>query len=176
MVDRDAIFERVRAAGIGGAVAADRAGALARRVGRVVKAGAGQPLVEGRVDHAWLDDGVSVAEIDFPDFAHPGEHDHHAAAHRQPAAGEAGARTTRDERHAALVAKLHHRGDFGSRVGKHRHARAVLLDDESVALVDGQIGMRIQHAVRAQQAAQLVGNAVRRNRIHRACLYPHPNL
>ena len=44
VVDGHAVLERVRAAGVGGHVAADRAGALARRIGGEVIAGAGQGL------------------------------------------------------------------------------------------------------------------------------------
>ena len=42
VVDGDAVLERVRPAGVGGDVAADRAGPLARRIGGVVVAGAGE--------------------------------------------------------------------------------------------------------------------------------------
>ena len=48
VVDGDAVLERVRAAGVGGHVAADGAGALARRIGGVVVAGAGQVAIESR--------------------------------------------------------------------------------------------------------------------------------
>ena len=116
-------------------VAADRAGALAGRIGGVVKAGAGQVLVERGVDDARLDDGVAVAEIDLENLPHPREDDHHAAADRQAAAGQARARAARHERHAVLVAQLHDRGDFGRRLRKDGHVRAVLFDDERVALV-----------------------------------------
>ena len=45
VVDRHAVFERVRPAGVRGDVAADRAGALARWIGRVVIAGARERLL-----------------------------------------------------------------------------------------------------------------------------------
>ena len=67
VVDGDAVFERVRPAGVGADVAADRAGALAGGVGGVVVAGAGEVAIERGVDDAGLDDRVAVAEIDFED-------------------------------------------------------------------------------------------------------------
>ena len=110
VVDRDAVLERVRPAGVGRHVAADRAGPLARRIGGVVIAGALEGVGEPDVDHARLDDGVAVAEVDLEDLLHPREHDHHAAADRQAAAGQARARPARQERHVVLVADLHDRG------------------------------------------------------------------
>ena len=120
VIDRDAVFERVRAAGVGGRVAADRAGALAGWIGGVVIAGAGQMLVERGVHDAGLDDGIAVAEIDFENLLHPREHDHHAAADRHAAAGQARAGPARHERHGVLVAQPHDGGDFGGRSAETR--------------------------------------------------------
>ena len=53
--------------------------------------------------------------------------------------------------------QCHHRGDFCRILWKHGHAGAVLFDDERVALVNGQIGMRIQYAIGTQQAAKVNG-------------------
>ena len=157
VVDRDAILERVRPAGIRGHVAADRARPLARRIGRVVKAGARQVLVQRRVHDARLDHGVAIAQIHFQNVAHPREHDHHAAAHRQAAAGQARAGPARHKRHAVLVAELHDRRNFARRFRKHGHDRAVLFDHKRIALVNGQIRMGIQHALRAEKAAKWIG-------------------
>ena len=120
VIDRDAVLERVRAAGIGGHVAADRAGPLARRIGGIVIAGALQRIGEPEVDHARLDDGVAVAEVDLQDPLHPREHDHHAAAHRQAAAGQARARPARQKGHLVAVAQPHDRGHVGRSSGETR--------------------------------------------------------
>ena len=69
VVHRDAVLERVRAAGVRGHVAADRAGPLARRIGCVVIAGPCEVLVEPDVHDARLDDGVAVAEVDLQNLA-----------------------------------------------------------------------------------------------------------
>ena len=49
VVDGDAVLERVRAAGIGGHVAADGAGHLARRIGGEMEPAAGQGLAQPEV-------------------------------------------------------------------------------------------------------------------------------
>ena len=121
MVDGHAILERVRAAGVGGHVAADGAGPLAatgrERSGSRCLSGA---LRQMHVDHARLDDGVAVAEVDFEDPLHPRQRDHHAAADRQAAAGQAGARPARHERHVVFVAQLDDRDDLLGRCRERR--------------------------------------------------------
>ena len=104
VVDGDAVLERVRPAGVGGDVAADGAGALARRVRGEVPAVRLEVVRQPEVDDARLDDGVAVAVIDFEDALHARQRDHHAAADRQTAAGQAGAGPARQERHVQLVA------------------------------------------------------------------------
>ena len=156
VIDRHAIFQRVRPAAVGGDVAADRAGALARRIGSVMKAGAFQRLVEPGIHHARLNDGIAIAEIDFLDRLHPRQHDHHAAADRQAAAGQTRARPARHKRHAMLVRQPHDVGDLLGRARKHDHIGAVLFDHKAVALVDEQIGMSRQHAIESHYFAKFV--------------------
>ena len=105
VVDGDAIFERMRAAGIGGHVAADGAGALARRVGGIVIARAGQRLGEPQVGHAGLDHCHAIARVDLEDPIHPRQHDHHGAAGGQTAAGQTGSRPAGDHRRAVALAQ-----------------------------------------------------------------------
>ena len=54
VIDRHAVLERVRPAGVRGHVAADRAGPLARRIGSVVIAGPLERVGQPDVDHARL--------------------------------------------------------------------------------------------------------------------------
>ena len=104
MVDREAVLEAVRAAGVLGDVAADRAGLLARRVGRVVEAVGGDRLRDLEVRHAGLDDDALAVEVDLEHAVHPRERDDDAVGDRQRAAREPGARAAGDERHAVLGA------------------------------------------------------------------------
>ena len=122
VVDRHAVLERVRPARVGRDVAADRAGGLARRVGRVVEARAGEGPREPDVDDARLDDRVAVAEVDLEDALHPGQADHHPAADGERPAREARPGPARDERHARAVARLDRR-DQGLRDRSGRRRR-----------------------------------------------------
>ena len=116
VIDGHAVLERVRAAGVGGHVAADRAGALARRVGGEVVAGAGQGLGRaggwarpprprpsdcgGRSGQDPCSCGVSMTT-------------HAAAGQRQAAAGQAGAGPAGDHRRAVpLAAASDHFGNL----------------------------------------------------------------
>ena len=136
MIDGDSVLERVRAAGVRGDVAADGASALARGIWGVVIAGTGKMAVEVAVDNSGFDDRVGVAKIDFEDFAHAREDDHHATADRHATAGEAGACATRHERHFTADADFHDLSDLGRRPWEDNDRRAVFLDDEGVAFVD----------------------------------------
>ena len=109
VVDREAVLEAVRAAGVLGHVAADRADLLAGRVGRVVVAVRRDRAGDLEVRDARLDDDAAAVEVDLEDAAHPRERDHDAAGDGQRAAREAGAGAARDERHAVGVAGAHAR-------------------------------------------------------------------
>ncbi len=166
VVHGDAVFERVRSAGVRGHVAADGASALARGIGSVVIAGPFQRVGQPDIDHARLDHGIAIAQVDLQDALHPRHHDHHAAADRQAATGQASARAARQKRHVGHVADLHDRGHVLGRARKDHHIRAVLFDHEPVAFVDHQVRMRSQHVVVADSTAQLVGNREQSGRNH----------
>ena len=61
------ILEGMRPPGIGGDVAADRAGALARRVRGVVEPGPPERAGQPEIDHAGLNDRIAVARVDLDD-------------------------------------------------------------------------------------------------------------
>ena len=150
MVDGDAVLERVRSAGIGGHVAADGAGALARRIGGKVVTGAGQGLRELQVGHARLDQGHPVAEIDLKDLVHAREHDDHAAAQRQAAAGQAGSGPASNHRRAVLLAQPHDLGNLLRGTGQYHRVGPAPLDREGVAIVDRQLRRRREHVLAAE--------------------------
>ena len=141
VIDRHAIFQGVWTAGIGGHVAADGAGPLARRIGSVVIAGPLEGIGEPEIDHARLNDGVAIAEVDFQDLPHPRQRDHHSAADRQTAAGQAGAGATGQIGQAVAVADLHDCRHLLGRFGKDDRVGAVLLDHEAVALENDQLAV-----------------------------------
>ena len=96
----------MHAAGVLGDVAADRAGDLRRRIGRVV-----QPVRRGRlgdreIAHARLHDGGARQRIDRQDALELRQRQDDALAVRHRAAGQAGAGAARDHGHARRMAEL----------------------------------------------------------------------
>ena len=87
--------EAVGPAGVGGDVAADRAGLLRRRVGRVVEAEVRDRTAEVEVEDARLDPGDPRLDVDLQHTVHLGGHDDQRVvdgrrAARQPGAAAAG--------------------------------------------------------------------------------------
>ena len=95
---------------------------------------------------------ISTAVSTFRRVSH-----HDAAAYRHAATGEAGAGAAGNERDIVLAAKSDNGGDLGGGLREGGDVGAVLLDDEGVALVDSQVGVGVQHALGAEQPAELGG-------------------
>ena len=159
VIDRHAVLERVRAARVGGDVAADRAGALARRVRRVVKAGSRERAGQPDVDHAGLDDGVAIANADLEDPLHPRQADHHAAADRERAAGQARACPSGNKRNLVPVAELDDLDDVLGRRRKDDDVRHALFHHVAVAFVDQHLVAPIQHVFSTDDRDQIPNEA-----------------
>jgi hypothetical protein len=154
VVDSDAVLERVRAAGVGGDVAADRAGPLARRIGSEVEAVRLQMIRQPEVDDARLNDGVAVTDVHFQDPLHPREGDHDAAADRQTASCQTGSRSSRQERDIDLVAHLDDLGHLLGRGGKDDDVGPVLLDRVAVAFVNDELARSGKDALGSDDGSQ----------------------
>ena len=83
VVGGDAVFEAMHAAGILRHIAADSAGDLRGRIGRVIEAGVLDRLADREIGDAGLDDGNTVVKIDFADAVELGHAEEHAVAERQ---------------------------------------------------------------------------------------------
>ena len=159
VVDGDAVLERVRAAGVGGDVAADRAGALARRVGGVVEAVRLEVVGQPEVDDARLDDGVAVAIVDFEDPLHPRQ----AIMTPPPTGRQPPARLVPAPRGtngtSSSLQSLTICDDLLGRGREDDDVGLVLLDGVAVALVDEQFAGRGEDAVGADDGTQTVAKA-----------------
>ena len=107
------------AAGVGGDVAPDRAGRLARRVRGVVK-----PVVRGvgaevGVDDAGTHDGQLVAVVHLEDAVHAGGAHDDATARRNGAAAQPRARAAADDGNTELVGDAHHGLHLGGVLRKY---------------------------------------------------------
>ena len=83
----NAVLQAVRAAGVLGHVAADRADLLARWIGRIEVAVGGHSLRHLKIRHAGLHDDPLGVEIDVEHAVHTCERDHDPLGDRQRAAG-----------------------------------------------------------------------------------------
>ena len=156
VVDREAVLQAVRAAGVLRDVAADRADLLARRVGRVVVAVRRDGAGHVEVRDAGLDDDALALEVDLEDAVHAGERDHDPVRDRQRAAGEPGAGAARDERHALAGAEANHGLHLLGRARAARRTPAGAPPGQSVALVRRQLLRLRDHVLGADRLAQVV--------------------
>ncbi len=86
VVGRNPVFEAMHAAGILRHIAADGAGDLRGRIGRVIETGVLDRLADGEIGDARLDDHHAIVEIDGADALELGHAEKNAIAERQRAA------------------------------------------------------------------------------------------
>ena len=86
VVGREAVFQAVHAARILGDVAADRAGDLARGIGRIIEAQPLHGVGDAEIGHARLRDHAAVGHIDLEDLVELAHAEKNAVGKRQSAA------------------------------------------------------------------------------------------
>src|ERR1051326_1493449 len=77
VVDGDAVLERMKPAGVSRDVAADTAGALRGRIGRVMEIGVSGGIGECAIGHAGFDECTAIARVEFENTVHACEADLH---------------------------------------------------------------------------------------------------
>ena len=112
MVDGDAVFESVRAAGVGRDVAAYGTGALARGIRGEVVAVRFQMVRKSQIHDARLDQRVSVAQAYLENPFHARQRDHDAAANWEAATRKAGSGSPRQKRDIELIASENYLPDL----------------------------------------------------------------
>jgi hypothetical protein len=155
VVHGEAVLRAVRASGVLGDVAPDRADLLAGRVGRVEEAVRRDRSRDVQVRHPRLDDDALRVEVDLKDPRHPRERDHDAAGDGSRAAGEPRSGAARDERDLVsrtgaddrlhLLGRARQRYELGDRA----------VPGQAVALVDAQLLRLREDVLRAHDAAKL---------------------
>ncbi len=140
----------MHATGVLGDVAADGAGDLRRRIGRVIQLVGRRGLGDRQVAHAGLDAGEATGGVDFENLVETRHDQQDALLHRQRAAGQAGAGATGNHRHAALVAELEQGFDLLDALGQHHQHRRGAVGGKAVALV----GLEIFEAMQDVQVRQ----------------------
>ena len=112
VVRRHAVFQAMGATGIGGDVAADGAGDLARRVRRIEEAVTCGRLGDADIGNAGLDAGDAVGRVDRQNLGHAREADHERVLERQGPAAERGAGPARHDLDVVLVAEAQDLADL----------------------------------------------------------------
>jgi len=120
--------EAVRPAGVGADVAADGAGLLRRRIGRVVQAEVGDLTAEVEVEHAGLDPRDALVGVDTEHPVHLGSDDHERVVERGGAAGEAGATPPYHERPVVPRGDAHRLRDVVAVAGEADCGRLAACD------------------------------------------------
>jgi hypothetical protein len=139
VVDREAVLQAVRPAGVLRDVAPDGADLLAGRVGRVVVAAGPYRLGDVQVDHARLDDGALVVDVDLQDAAHAGSDDQYAVGAGERTPGQPGTRAARDVRDAFGGAGPDDLGDLLGPVRQDHDPGRRPVVGQPVALVRAQL-------------------------------------
>ena len=162
VVDREAVLEAVRAAGVLRDVAADGADLLARRVGGVEVALGGDGAGHVEVRDARLDDHALALEVDLEDPAHPRDGDDDPVRDGKRAAGEARPGAARDEGDAVARAQPKHRLHLLGRARKHDARGLRAPAREPVAVVGREVLGGREHVRLADRRGELVDESGRK--------------
>ena len=154
VVGGHAVFQAVHAAGIFRDIAADRAGDLRRRIGRVVEAGMRHRLADGEIGDAGLGDDDAVVEIDLADALELAEPQQHAVGERQRAAGQRGAGAARHHLDALRMAVFQDLRDLFGGIRQHHDHRRLAIGGQPVGLVGAHLGRAVDHALARHDRAQ----------------------
>ena len=155
VVNRQSVLQAVNAAGVLGDVAADRAGDLRRRIGRVVKTVRCSRFGDRQVAHAGLDDRRSRERVDGEDPPELGERQQHATLVGHRAAGETRPRAAGDHRHPRRVAAPEDLDHLRLAVGDGDGGGQFAINGQAVAFVRPCFFGRRQQRRRRQDRRKL---------------------
>ena len=154
VVGGQAVLQAMHAAGVLRDVAADRAGDLRGRVGRVVEPLAFHGARDGEIGDAGLDHGAAVRIVDIAHAVEFAEAQQHAVGERQRAARKAGAGAARHHADAVVVAIAQNVGDLFGRVRQDDDHRQLLVGVEAVGLERFHLALMRDHALARHDVAQ----------------------
>ena len=174
IVGGHAVFQAVHAAGVLRDVAADGAGDLRGRIGRVIKAFMGDRVRDRQIGDAGLDHGDAVGEVDLLDPVELGHAQQHPVGQRQRAAGERGAGPARHHPDALVVAIAQHFRNLGGGLRQHHHHGQLAVGRQPVALIRAHFAFAGDHPLARDDVAQ-GGNDTVASGHHRAVQFRHPH-
>ena len=154
IVGGHAVFQAMHAAGIFRDIAADRAGDLRRRVGRIIVSGVRDRLADGEIGHARFGHDHAVVEIDLADALEFAKPEQHAIGQRQRAAGQRGAGAARHHLDALLEAIFQNLRNLFGGFGKNHHHRRLTIGHQAIGFVRDHFGGAVDHALARHDRAQ----------------------
>ena len=140
IVDCHAVFQAVRAAGVHPDIAADRAGELRGRVGRVEEAVRRDRFGDGEIGDARLDPRVAVGEVDLEDAVHLAEAEDDRVLLRDRAARQRRAGAARHDVDPAVAAEAHDTRDLVDRARQGDRERQAAIGGQRVGLEGASSG------------------------------------
>ena len=147
VVGGHAVLQAVHAAGILRHVAADGAGDLRRRIGRVIEALAFYRRADGKIGDARLGHHHAVVEVDLADAVELAHAEQHAVGKRQRPARQRGARPARHHLDAVVVAVAQHFRHLFRGLGQHDHHRQLPVGGQPVGFVGPHRPLGRDHAL-----------------------------
>ncbi len=158
VVGRHAVFEAMHATGILRYVAADAAGDLRRRIGRVIESGVRDGAADGEIGDSGFGHHHTIGKIDFADAVELGQAEQHAVPQRECAAGERGAGAARHHFDSSSVAIAQHIGNLLGGLGQHHHHGHLAVGRERIRFKGFHRGLDRDDALTRDDGAQCVHN------------------
>ncbi len=154
IVGGHAVLEAMHAAGVLRHVAADGAGDLGGRIGRVVEAHVLDRLRHREIGDAGLDHRHAVGEIELADALELAHSEQDAVGERERTAGERGASPARHHLDAFGMAVGEHATHLLRRFRKHDHHRKLAVGGQPVRFVGAHLALGCDHAFARDDRAQ----------------------
>ena len=152
VVGREPVFEAVNAARILGDIPADRAGDLARRVGRIVEAQTLHGVGDAEIGHARLSDHAAVGHVDVEDLVELAHAEKNAVGKRQGAARERRSGAARDDLDFVGGAIAQDIDNLRRRLRKHGDHRRLPIGGKPVAFEGAQFVLLVDDALARDEA------------------------
>ena len=169
VVGGHAVFQAMHAARIFRDIAADRAGDLRRRIGRIVEPGVRNRLTDGEIGYPGFGHDHAVVEIDLADALEFAKAQQYGVRKRQRAARQRGAGTARHHLDALREAIFENLRHLLGGVRKHHHHRRLAIGHQAIGFVREHFRGTVDHALARHDGAQRFddGVAATQNRLIR---------
>ena len=158
VIRRHAVFQAMRTAGIHHHIAANHAGQLRRRIGRIEKPISLHRLGDADIRDASAHHRIAIRKIDFMNGVEPHETHDNRISQRQRTTGKAGPRTTRHHANALFMAIPQHGGDLFGGGRQHHRERHLPIGGKPIGFIGLQANALSNHAIARNKRAECRDN------------------